>query len=88
VDVVVGADGGEPGAFAADMHGDAGSGRRLPPAQSNDVVLQRAGAAVVGHGAELEARPTAVGEEPLVEDTQFVRATVSPAGRLRGFVRD
>jgi len=84
VDVVVDADGGEPAAVAADMHRDAGSGRRLPPAQSNDVVLQRAGAAVVGHGAELEGCAAAVGEEPFVERAKPVRAPVARciAGRL------
>jgi hypothetical protein len=60
VDVVVDADRGKPVAVAADADGNPGSGWRLRPAPRDDVVLQRAGTAVVGHGAELERHPAAI----------------------------
>src|SRR3954466_4945538 len=61
--VVVDAGHGELAAVPADVDGDAGLGWQLRPAPGHDVVLERAGAAVVGDGAVLQRDAAAVGEE-------------------------
>src|SRR5450755_1829344 len=84
VGVVVDAGDGELSRATANVHGDAGLGRQVGPAPTDDVVLQRAGAAVVGDRAVLEPDAATVREEQLVERAQLVLAAmdVRPAGRL------
>src|SRR5215216_181613 len=79
VGVVVDARGGELAAVATDVDGEAGFGRQLRPAPGDHVVLQRAGAAVVGDGAVLKRDAAAIGEERLVERAQLVGAPVDVA---------
>src|SRR5215207_6262309 len=79
VGVVVDARGGEPAAVATDVDSEAGFGRQIRPAPGDHVVLQRAGAAVVGDGAVLKRDAAAIGEEQLVERAQLIGAPVDVA---------
>src|SRR3954471_3655866 len=71
VGVVVDARGGELAAVAADVDGEARFPPQLRPAPGDDVVLQRACAAVVGDGAPLQPDATPIGEEQLIERAQL-----------------
>src|SRR3954451_7246385 len=74
--VVVDARGGELAAVAADVDGEARFRPQLRPAPGDDVVLQRACAAVVGDDAPLQPDAAAIGEEQLIERAQLAGPAV------------
>src|SRR3954470_22056098 len=76
VGVVVDTGGGELAAVAADVDGDAGLGGQRGPPPGDDVVLQRACAAVVRDGAVLQRDAATVGEEGRKARAQLVGAAV------------